>query len=355
MLLQYFWWGSVFLAAVPIMALTLIVGPFLLPESRDRQPGRLDLSSTGLSMVAVLAVIYGLKTVAADGIGEQAALSIALGIAAAGLFVRRQNTLDHPLVDLAAFRVRAFTVSLSVNWLGIFVLGGTFLFITQYFQLVVGLSPLHAGLSTIPSAIALIAGSLAAPLLGRLYRPPHATAIGLLVATMGCALLMLASSAIGFAAVIAGSVLLCLGIAPVITLATDSVVSSAPPERAESAASLSETSIELGGSLGIAMLGSLGVWVYRSQLDDDLPAAAPHQEAARSMETLGGATDVSTELAGRLGDDLLTAAQSAFTSGLLVASAVCGVIMTALAVVAVVLQRSGTAKTWTFGALRSRR
>ena len=338
-LLEFFWWGSVFLAAVPIMVLILIVAPILLPESRGERPGRIDLLSVALSIVAVLAVIYGLKAAAADGPSRTAALSIALGTVTAVAFVRRQSRLDHPLVDLTLFRVPAFTVSLSVNWLGIFVIAGTFLFITQYLQLVVGLSPLQAGLCTIPSAFALIAGSMAAPLLGRLARPPYPMAIGLLVATVGCALLALASTDIGFAAVIAGSVILCLGIAPVITLATDTIVSAAPPERAGSAASLSETSIELGGALGIAVLGSVGVLVYRGLLGDDMPAGVQAQDAARSMETIGGAADVSAELTGRLGTDLLDAAQSAFTSGLVVVSLGCGVILTALAVATVALQR----------------
>jgi DHA2 family multidrug resistance protein-like MFS transporter len=338
-LLEYFWWGSVFLAAVPIMALTLLVGPIILPESRDQRPGRIDLLSAVLSVVAVLAVIYGFKVVAAAGNNRTAALAIALGIVMAVAFVRRQSRLDHPLVELSLFKVPTFTVSMSVNWLGIFVLAGTFLFITQYLQLVVGLSPLRAGLCTVPSAVALIAGSLAAPLLGRHVRRPFITAIGLLVATVGCALLALASTDIGFPSVIAGSVLLCLGIAPVITLATDSIVSAAPPERAGSAASLSETSVEMGGSVGIAVLGSVGVLVYRNLLGDNVAAAVPRQDAARSLETLGGATDVSSELPGRLGAGLLDAAQSAFTSGLVVASVGCGVIMTALAIVAVSLQR----------------
>jgi len=161
-LLQFFWWGSVFLVAVPVMALLLMLGPALLPDSRDPEAGRLDLSSAVLSLVAVLAVIYGLKQVAQEGMGGLPLLSILIGLAAGVIFVRRQRTLADPLIDLALFRTPSFTASLAAFALSIFVIAGIFLFIAQYLQLVLGLSPMVAGLWTVPSSGGLIAGSMLA-------------------------------------------------------------------------------------------------------------------------------------------------------------------------------------------------
>src|SRR5688572_27278012 len=150
-LLEFFWWGSVFLLAVPVMALLLVLGPVLLPEFRDPDAGRPDLLSAALSLVAVLAVIYGLKQMAQDGLEWLPVVSILAGLAVGFAFLRRQGRLAHPLIDVRLFRAPAFSASLAVYTLGILVLFGTFFFIFQYLQLVLGLSPLVAGLWTLPS------------------------------------------------------------------------------------------------------------------------------------------------------------------------------------------------------------
>ena len=152
LLLEYFWWGSVFLLAVPVMVLLLAVGPRLLPEYRDPGAGRIDLPSAALSLVAVLLVIYGLKQMAQNGLGWVPALSIVAGLVLGTAFVRRQRSLDVPLIDLGLFRVPAFSAALVVNLLAFFVAFGAFLSIAQYLQLVVGLSPFEAGSWTVPSA-----------------------------------------------------------------------------------------------------------------------------------------------------------------------------------------------------------
>jgi DHA2 family multidrug resistance protein-like MFS transporter len=340
-LLEYFWWGSVFLVAVPIMAVILIVGPLLLPEFRDPQAGRMDILSAAMSIVAVLSVIYGLKETAVDGLSARTAVSIVVGIGVGGAFAIRQLRLEDPLVDLSLFRTRAFTAALSANGLSIFVVAGLFLFMTQYLQLVADLSPLHAGLWTIPSGVALIIGSMLAPLLSRSARPGYAMALGLAVVAVGCVptVWVTASADRGIALLVIGSVVLCLGAAPVVTLSTDAVVSSAPAGRAGSAASMSETSIELGGALGIAVLGSIGVAVYRSQLSDSMPASLSGAQASSSLDTLGAARDVAHTVGGRVGSNLLDAAHSAFASGLAVVSVVAAVVMAALAVAAVAFLR----------------
>src|SRR5262245_40096136 len=142
-LLELFWWGSVFMLALPVMALLLVLGPRVLPEYRDPGAGRLDLVSAALSVVAVLAVIFGLKQTAQDGFGWLPAASIAAGTAVAIAFVRRQRRLADPMIDIGLFRIPAFNAALATNFLAIFVAVGYFLFVAQYLQLVVGLSPLQ--------------------------------------------------------------------------------------------------------------------------------------------------------------------------------------------------------------------
>src|SRR5215207_1711979 len=243
-LLEWFWWGSVFLLAVPVMALLLLLGPILLPEFRDPDAGRLDLVSAALSVAAVLAVIYGLKQLAQDGLGWLPALSIPVGLAIGVVFVRRQQTLADPLLDLRLFRVPAFSAALTTNLLSFFVGFGTLLFIAQYLQLVLGLSPLAAGLWMLPASGGFIVGSVLTPVLAGRVRPGLLMAGGLGLAAVGFGLLTQLGSdhTGGLAVLVTGSVVFSLGLAPVDTLATDLAIGAASAERAGAASALAETS-----------------------------------------------------------------------------------------------------------------
>ncbi len=342
LLLEYFWWGSVFLLAVPVMVLLLAVGPRLLPEYRDPGAGRIDLPSAALSLVAVLLVIYGLKQMAQNGLGWVPALSIVAGLVLGTVFVRRQRSLDVPLIDLGLFRVPAFSAALVVNLLAFFVAFGAFLSIAQYLQLVVGLSPFEAGSWTVPSAGAFIVGSILAPRLVRRYRPAFVMAAGLALAALGFALMAQATADSGFALVVGGSVAFSLGLAQVFTLATDLMVGSAPPERAGAASGISETSSELGGALGIAILGTLATAVYRAQLDDAIPAGVPPGEAEAARDTFAGAVSASERLEEPIAGELLAGAHDAFAQGFQLAATVSmAVAIVAAAVAAVLLRRVG--------------
>ena len=321
-LLQWFWWGSVFLLAVPVMALLLVLGPLLLPEFRDPQAGRLDLVSAALSVAAVLAVIYGLKQVTRDGLGWPPALFIVAGLAAGVVFVRRQHRLADPLLDLRLFRSAAFSAALTTNLLSFFVGFGTLLFIAQYLQLVLGLSPLAAGLWMLPSSAGFILGSMLTPVLARRIRPAFVMAAGLALAAVGLGLFTQLGSASGLGILVAGSVVFSLALAPVDTLATDLAVGAAPPERAGAASALSETSSEFGGALGIAVLGVIGTSIYRSHLTDALPAGILPKTAAAARDTLGAAVAAAGQLPGQPGQVLVRAARQAFTQGLHVVFAI---------------------------------
>jgi DHA2 family multidrug resistance protein-like MFS transporter len=339
-LLENFWWGSVFLLALPVMGLLLVLGPIVLPEYRDPNAGRLDLASAVMSLVAVLAVIFGLKQIAQDGLGWLAIGSIVVGVSVGALFVRRQLSLADPMIDLRLFRIPAFSASLVVNFLTIFVAVGYFLFVAQFLQLVVGLSPLEAGLWSVPSALGFIVGSQAAPRIVRAARPAYVMGAGLAIASAGLAVLSQVSGGNSLPVVIVGSVIISLGLAPVLSLTTELIVGSAPPERAGAASGISETAVELGGALGISVLGSIGVALYRRDVTADLPAAVPADAAAIARDTLGGAVAVAGQLPGQVGAAVLDVARGAFVQGMQVAATISAIIAIAVAILAVTLLRN---------------
>jgi DHA2 family multidrug resistance protein-like MFS transporter len=339
LVLEFFWWGAVFLLAVPVMGLLLVLGPRLLPEYRDPDAGRPDLASAAMSLAAVLAVIFGLKQIAQDGLAWLPALSIVAGMVLGGLFVRRQRTLADPFIDLKLFRIPAFSASLATYGLGIFVVFGGFLFLPQYLQLVIGLSPLEAGLWTLPWALAFIVGSNLTPVIVRRVRPAFVMAAGLVLAALGFAVFTQVDAASVFAVILVGSVLFSLGTAPVFTLTNDLIIGSAPPERAGAAAGISETAAEFGGALGIAIFGSIGVAIYRGAIASALPAGIPPEAAEIARDTLGGAIEVAGQLPGQLGPALIDAAREAFTQGLHVGAAISAVGSIGLAILVVTLLR----------------
>jgi len=338
-LLEQFWWGSVFLIALPVMGLLLVLGPIVLPEYRDPNAGRLDLVSAVMSLVAVLAVVFGLKQIAQDGVGALAIAAIVTGVVVGFLWVRRQLASRDPMIDLRLFRIPSFSASLVVNFLTIFVAVGYFLFVAQYLQLVLGLSPLVAGICSVPSAIGFIVGSNMAPILVRRFRSANVMGGSLVLAAVGLAVLTQVNAANGLLVVIVGSIVIALGLAPVLTLTTDIIVGSAPPERAGAASGISETAVELGGALGISVLGSLGVAIYRGDLAR-LPSGLTADAAATARDTLGGAVKVAALLPDSVGAALLDVSRGAFVQAMQVAATISAVVAVAVAIFAVAMLRS---------------
>ena len=338
-LLEYFWWGSVFLIGVPVMALLLVLGPLLLPEFRDPNAGRLDLVSAAMSLAAVLLVIFGLKKTAEDGLRLVPTLCILAGLAVGYAFVRRQQALADPLIDVRLFRMPAFSASLATYMLATLVAFGAYIFIAQYLQLVLGLSPLQAGLWTLPWTAGFIVGSMLTPLIARRVRPAFLIAGGLVFAAVGYAMLTQVDDASGLAVIVAASIVFSLGLAPAFTLATDMIIGSAPPEKAGAAAAISETSSELGGALGIAILGSIGTAVYRRMMADAVPEGVSSEATEAARGTLGGAMGVAEGLPIQLGADLLATARQAFTQALELTAVICAIVALATAIIAGVLLR----------------
>jgi DHA2 family multidrug resistance protein-like MFS transporter len=311
-LLQFYWWGSVFLINLPVMVLLLAVGPRLLPEFRDPRAGRPDILSAALCIGTVLAVIYGVKRIAGHGADWVATGGIVLGLVIGAVFLRRQRNLAEPFIDLGLFRRVTFTAALAINVFGFFVAFGTFLLIAQYLQLVIGLSPLVAGLWSAPSGIAFVAGAILTPRIVNQLKPVHVIAIGFVIAALGFGLLTQTGTTHDLEVVATAYAVFSFGLAPVFTLAADLIVSTAPPERAGAAAGISEMSTELGGALGIALLGSAVTFVYRGTVAGALSSTLPPDAFEDARDTLGGALAVAGALPEQLGEALMSASRSAF-------------------------------------------
>ncbi|MFF5974023.1 MFS transporter [Streptomyces sp. NPDC012769] len=321
-LLASWWWGSVFLIGLPIMLIALVTAPVLLPEYRDPGAGRTDVPSVALFLLAVLPLVYGVKSVASHGPTAEAGAAFAGGIAFTLLFVRRQNRLATPLLDLRLFRDRAFMGALLTLLLGMAALNGVEYLVPQYLQAVAGQSPLEAGLWLLPGAAGLVAGSQLTPPLARRVRPAFVLIGGLSVSLAGYALIALAEG-VGVASL--GLAVIMFGAAPISVLGTALAVAAAPPEKAGAAAATGQTAYDLGLALGIAVTGSVAVAVYRSGIPGDAPAAA--------RESLGAASTVADEA-------LLATARESFTTALQSASALsAGFALLTAVLVAVLLRK----------------
>ena len=340
-LLAHFWWGSVFLISVPIMVLVLALGPSLLPEFRDPNAGRPDPVSALLSVTAVLGVIYGVKQMAAHGVALAPTLAVGGGLAVGLVFVRRQQRLADPLIDLRLFRAPALTAALATYLLATFAVFGPYVFIAQFLQLVRGLSPLAAGLWSMPFAAGFVVGSMVSPLLARRVGPAKLMAGGLVMAAAGFVSLAQVGGASDLPLLVTSTIVFSLGLSPVFTLANDIIIGAAPPERAGAASAISETCSELGGALGIAILGSVGTALYRRALAGVVLDGLAPAAAQAAQDTLGGAVAVAAQLP-EGGMTLLDAARMAFTSGLHVTALASAGIVIGMAVLVLVAVRPAT-------------
>ncbi|MGQ4513611.1 MFS transporter [Streptomyces sp. DW26H14] len=315
-LLEHFWWGSVFLINLPVMAVLVLVGLKLLPESRNPRPGPWDVPSVLLSLIGVIGVVYAVKEAAAHGFGGGVAATALTGIAALTWFVRRQLRLPVPLLDMRLFQHRGFRGAVLADLLTILGLSGLVFFLSQYLQLVQGRDPLEAGLAEIPAAVGAVATGLVAGRAARRFSVRAVVSGGLAAVGLALAAVTLFGEHTGYPAL--GTVLLVVGVGAgfSFTVTADVILGSVPKEEAGAAAAVSETAYELGAALGIALLGTVVTGVYRGFTT---PRGIPAGAAASAHESLGGAVEAAHGL-GRQGDALLAAAQESFMSGLRVAA-----------------------------------
>ncbi|MFI6871011.1 MFS transporter [Nocardia sp. NPDC050406] len=342
-LLEHYWWGSVFLVNLPVMALLVVLGPVLVPESRDPNPGRFDLASAGLSMLALIPIVYAVKELAAHGASAGVLVAAVIGVLAGIAFMRRQRRLAAPLLDLDLFRLPPFRAAVLTNLLSIFALAGVLFFGSQYLQLVLGKAPLEAGLLLIPGTLGSMAGSLGAAWLVARFRPIHALCGALILSAAGAMLfwLLRADPTASVTPFVLGFLLIGAGVGVALTVSADLIVSSAPAERAGNAAAISETALEGGIALGVAVLGSVVMAVFRHGLD---LSTVPSANADAARESLGGAVEAARGLPDSAATALLDSAHSAFVTGIHLAATGTTVILLASAYVAYRAAASRSAK-----------
>jgi len=328
-LLQHFWWGSVFLVNLPAMALLMVTGPVLLPRGEVRRDRRFDVVSSVLSLGAVLPTIYGIKEWATHGADPRWVGSLVAGTVLGAAFVRRQRRHPDPMVAPALVANRAYRAALAGNMVCTFALVGNAVFMTSYLQLVLGY---HALAAALWSLVPTLGVSLTAPFasgLGRSLGRDRAAAAGMLLGAAGFGVLAtvgtdsLVMTLVGGGALAAGLVL-------TMTICSELVLAALRPEEAGAGAALSEAASELGGALGIALLGSVGAAAYRTQAEERLPATYAHGPAA---DSLAGAVGVAARLPDAVAAAVLDAARAAYMHGLHVA-AVAGALVLLLAAAA---------------------
>ncbi|THV41368.1 MFS transporter [Glycomyces buryatensis] len=317
-LLEHFWWGSVFLMAAPVSIAVVIAAPLLLPESRNSQPGPVDWGGVALSFLAIFPFVYGVKTIAEHGLTIEAVGTIAVGAVAGWLFIRRQKRLEHPLIDVNLFKVRRFSASIATNFTIVFALISALFLLTQYLQLVLGFSPMRAGLLLLPGMVVSVTAGLFAVRLSERFGLVRIILAGLACVIAGFAAMSFIGVEQGALVVVGAFMIISVGSGMVQTVTNDAIIAAAPPNRAGAAAAISETAYELGGAMGVALLGSVATGIYRRGLDGE-PAAA--------HETLGEAVHVAATLPAEAGDALLTVARTAFTDGLRTTSIIAAVLL----------------------------
>lgn len=335
-LLERYFWGSVFLINVPVLIVMLAVSPFLLPESRDPRPGRLDPASVVLAIAAMASFVYGIKSVATGAMLLGVSMIVA-GAIAGVVFVRRQVRSVSPLLDIKLFRIPIFSASIAANLMAIMALAGMLFFLSQYLQLVLGYSPIEAAIHLLPGLLATVVTGLLAVPLSRRFPVRHLIPIGLALAAVGFAVGTQLGVTTSVWLLTTAFMLVGAGVGLAETLTNDAILSAVPPHKAGAASGISETAYELGALMGTAVLGSILTAVYRSDLV--VPSGVSDSAAAAARETLGGALDVAAALPAGVGSDLAFAARESFTHGADVTALVGAIIVSVAALMVLVALR----------------
>lgn len=316
-LVEHFWWGSVFLINIPLMAVMLPLGRWLLPESRGEQDGPWDVLGALTAAAGVLGAVLGVKELG-GGHGPHRAAGIVpllVGVALLVLFVRRQRRRkQHPLIDMAMFSRPAFCTSVGCIVLAMLALVGLELIAVQYLQLVLGLSPFETGLRLLPLTFAAMAAGLFGSRLLQRLGPRTMVSLGFLLTALAVLGLTVMGQHDRPWLLTGGFVLLGFGLEMTLFGAYESMLSEAPAAQAGGAAAIGETSYQLGAGIGIALLGSVMNAAYAPGLArvPGVPAAS----SAQAGRSLGEAYEVSGRLGGSAGAALRHAARHSFVHGL---------------------------------------
>lgn len=326
-LLEHFWWGSVFLVNVPIIALALVVGARIVPKSQDPEHQPLDLVGAGLSIVALSSLVYGIIEgphkgwFSAETLGVFAVTAVSLG-----LFIWRELATSTPMLDLRLFRDRRFSVASGGMTLTFFAMFGTFFLIAQYFQLVLDYSPLESGLLQLPVAVVMVIVSPQVPRFVERFGAARVVPFGLAFVAGGLTLFSTIGVDSSLLNVYTAMIPLAFGIACCMTPLTTLIMQSVPLNRAGVGSAMNDTTRELGGALGVAVLGSVVTSQFAAGVRSVL-TGLPDDVAHLAESGIAGALGVGAELGGEQGGQIIETARQAFVDGLGLASLVGGVIV----------------------------
>ncbi|MFJ8309205.1 MULTISPECIES: MFS transporter [unclassified Streptomyces] len=315
-LVQHFWWGSVFLVNIPLMALILPLGRWILPESKGSSDGPWDVLGALMAAGGILAVVLGVKRLGSGSgiLDDRTLAALCVGTALLVLFVRRQRRRTHPLIDMRMFSRPAFATSVGCIIVAMLALVGLELIAVQYLQLVLGLSPLSTGLRMLPLTFAAMAAGATGSYTLRRLGPRRMVSTGFVLTAVAVLLLALMGQTDWPALMFVSFVLLGFGFQTTLFAAYESMLSEAPAERAGGAAAIGETSYQLGAGMGIALLGSVMNAAYAPGLAS--VGGVPVKASAAAANSLGEAYDVAGRLGGPAGEALRGAARNAFVHGL---------------------------------------
>jgi MFS transporter, DHA2 family, multidrug resistance protein len=307
LLLTRLWWGSVFLLSVPACLTVLLFGRRLLPESRSTRAARVDLPSAGLLIAIMAALFTVIKAAIPEATTPTGVVAAAALLAVVGslVFVRRQQRLAEPLLELDLLRTPPVAVSVVSLLAAGVALAGTGLWVTQYLQSVVGLAPLTAAIAFAPMGIGIGIGTFLSPMLAQRAKPEVLVPAGLGVSVAGGLLLLAASRSLELVPVLISIALIAGGCGPLFAFGTQRVVSSAPPSASGRAAALAETSNYLGSSLGLALIGTMATAVFTVALRASSPtiggghidSMAEAHHVAAGMSRPGPATEAIADAA----------------------------------------------------------
>jgi EmrB/QacA subfamily drug resistance transporter len=340
-LVEHFGWGSVFLINVPLLAFAIVAGRILLPESKDPGEHRIDVPGALLSVLGIGALVYAIIEAPEEG-WLSAHTLVFFAVAAAALigFVARERTAAEPMFDLTLLRNPRFNVASLGIALCFFAMFGVMFLLTQYLQLVLGFSPFHAGLIMLPMPMIMMVLAPQAPKLVQRFGITRVVQTGLASVALGLVILSTLSPSSHGWAIYFPLVPMMAGMSVTMSPFTAMIMTSVPPERAGMGSATNDTTRELGGALGVAVLGSVATTHFRSSSSDaiaGIPESAREQARSGIAGALQAARDVPGEAAGRLVAD----ARQAFTDGLGIAAIVAAGVVLATAVVAsVVLGRT---------------
>lgn len=338
-LLEHFAWGSVFLLAVPVLVPLVIFTPLLIRESRDPNPGRTDPISILLSLAAMVPFVYGVTSLAVEGPTPMTLALIVGGLVFGVFFVRRQLRAETPMLDMSLFRRGSFTGAILVNLLSVVALIGFLYFVAQHLQLILGLSPMDAGIALLPGLAAMIVAGLAVVPIARRVVPRVLVPVVLLLSLAGYIMVALIADDGALGMLVIAFVLLGAGIGMAETVSNELILTSAAPAKAGAASAVSETAYELGAVFGTVIMGGILTAFYRANVA--LPAGIPTDAAAAARETLAGAMSAADGLDEPLATALRESAAHAFDGGVAITS----LIGAALVVIAGVVAATTLGKT----------